>query len=92
MKLVTPFEFGDGVQPIALPPANHTPPAGESATITGWGAMLEDGLSSNILRWVEVPTVDRAVCRQAYESYGLPVTDFMNCAGLLEEGGKDSCR
>jgi hypothetical protein len=92
MKLANPFEFDETVQPIALPPANHTIADNEMVTITGWGAVSEDGPSSNYLRWVYVPSVPRAVCQESYSSVGLAVTDSMMCDGVLEEGGKDSCR
>lgn len=48
--------------------------------------------STNVLFIIaEVPIVNQKVCINAYSSFG-GITPRMICAGLLEQGGKDSCQ
>lgn len=83
--------YGVGIQPIKLPEQGFNVLAGLNASISGWGVTnLEDGELSRYLQIVIVPIVDQELCVSIHEKQ-IPVTDSMICAGLIGEGGKDSC-
>lgn len=63
---------------------------GQMATVSGWGIINNDGAMVPQLQEVDVPIVDTAECRLAYEAEGHPFTDNMICAGY-PEGGRDTC-
>jgi trypsin len=63
-----------------------TTPASGVATAVGWGALCEGCSGSPVQRYVEVPLLSHAECRDAY---GLAIDDTMLCAGAA---GKDSCQ
>lgn len=48
-------------------------------------------LYDNILYEVRVPYINRTTC-QAVEEYSDAITDFHECAGVVETGGSDSCQ
>ncbi|CAH0596159.1 unnamed protein product [Chrysodeixis includens] len=60
----------------------------------GWGAVSSGGLSSALLRDVEIFTINRQLCRQRYAGLARPqaISDNMICAGILDVGGKDACQ
>ncbi len=58
---------------------------GESAVVTGWGQISENGPATNELREARVPVVEHSVCNRAYG--GGIIEDAMVCAG----GKTDSC-
>lgn len=60
-------------------------------TATGWGRIAEAGPASNMLLYVNVPTVDTNSCREAYAPLGYSVADTMLCAGF-RSGGRDACQ
>jgi len=64
MKVSTPFQLNDRVQPVALPASHFTPTI--DTTAVGWGRTSEGGQSSPHLLKVDVPYVDDATCNQAY--------------------------
>lgn len=77
--------------PIAMAAPNQEDPLflpGVNATITGWGAIYEDGPDSDILQEIVIPIVSNA---EADIAVGGGVTDNMIAAGVLE-GGLDSCQ
>lgn len=51
-------------------------------------SLQESGTGSNILRFVEVPVVNRTRCNELLK---YQITSRMFCAGT-EEGGKDTCQ
>ncbi|ODN05704.1 Trypsin-1 [Orchesella cincta] len=89
MRLNQPLIFGELVTPIALPPANHTPPEGFNSTVSGWGSLAEAGLPPVYLHFVQVPFVSDNDCDSAYQQVGESIVDSMICAG---EAGKDACQ
>ena len=92
MKLDSPLDFNEDVQPACLPSPNWSPdqdPNNRCFT-SGWGTLeydLDNPQIPDTLQWVEVPAVTNEVCNQAYGG----ITDAMICAGYAE-GGKDSCQ
>lgn len=61
---------------------------GDLSTITGWGALSEDGGSPNTLQAVDIPIIDNGTCDDAYPG---EIEASMICAGV-PEGGIDSCQ
>lgn len=91
LRLQTPAALNERVAPIRLlqSPADDALAApGAPATVTGWGAIEEDGPISPILQKVSAPVVSNQTCNAAL---GGGVTANMLCAGYAE-GGKDSCQ
>ena len=90
LKLDSPLDFNDAVQPTCLPQPNWAPDndPNNHCFVSGWGTLSYQGNSPDSLQWVEVPAVTNAICNQAYSD---SITDAMICAGYAE-GGKDSCQ
>ncbi|XP_034101912.1 trypsin-1 [Drosophila albomicans] len=85
-----PVRLGIDMHPVCLPTPTETY-AGQTAVVTGWGALSEGGPVSDTLQEVEVPVLSQQECRDS--NYGSSkITDNMICAGYVEEGGKDSCQ
>merc|ERR1711997_386407 len=61
-----------------------------SLTVLGWGVLEENGVHAERLNYVNVPHVNRDVCRVKMWPY--LVNNGMFCAGNLEEGGVDACQ
>ncbi|XP_023311146.1 trypsin-7-like [Anoplophora glabripennis] len=74
---------------VSLAAQGGAPLAGTTATVTGWGALSEDGPLASILQVINVPIISQANCRIAYGQN--TITDRMFCAGVLGVGGKDAC-
>jgi len=85
MKVDTPFQFNQYVQPAPIPDMTFEPT--ERAVVAGWGALTEGGGSPVVLYKVEVPVVSDTSCAGSYGAGS--IADSMICAG---EGGKDSCQ
>ncbi|XP_073846095.1 trypsin-1-like [Musca autumnalis] len=79
--LSVPLEFAK------LPSSNTDLPDDTLVTVSGWGGTKNPLESNEVLRAVEVPTVNRNACSEVYPS----LTERMLCAGYTE-GGKDSCQ
>lgn len=56
--------------------------------------LQQGGVSSNVLRDVQIYTVNNRLCADRYAQLGprLIVTENMICAGLLDVGGRDACQ
>ncbi|MCS6828448.1 MAG: trypsin-like serine protease [Caldilinea sp.] len=91
LRLQTPATMNDRVGVIRLlqsPADDALVASGVLATVTGWGAIAEDGPISPILQKVSVPVVSNHTCNAAL---GGGITDNMLCAGYAA-GGKDACQ
>ena len=60
-----------------------------AVTVTGWGHTTSGGLSSEVLREVQVEVTEDTGCSGSYGSTFL--SDLMVCAGF-DAGGKDACQ
>jgi trypsin len=89
MKLSTPIAAGGNIAYVSLPSANSDPASGSSSTVAGWGATSQGGSGPAALRYVTVPIVSRATCRNQYGTSS--ITNNMVCAAETS-GGKDSCQ
>lgn len=88
-----PLFFNNRIQPIALPEFDYDLSATSLIVVSGWGVRgikNERGYAAS-LQSVVVPIVAQNDCVEAYHGFSRNVTNYMLCAGLLGEGGKDSC-
>ncbi|XP_051716237.1 coagulation factor IXa [Ctenopharyngodon idella] len=91
LRLRTPIRFTPTIRPICLGPmlfSNSLLQSGSLATVSGWGRLRFQGRSAVTLQKVELPYVDRTVCK---ESSGDQITYFMFCAGY-SDSAKDACQ
>lgn len=84
------FTLGIAVQTVPLQPVNVEVPTGTTATVTGWGMLINGGTLSQKLQEVQVPKIEHSVCVDLY-SKTATVTDRMICFGFIQ-GGKDTCQ
>lgn len=63
---------------------------GSLATVSGWGALSENGRSPNRLHQVRLPIVSKAECNSP-AAYDGEILGSQICAGL-RQGGKDACQ
>ncbi|NXC37645.1 ENTK Enteropeptidase, partial [Penelope pileata] len=89
MHLQYKVQFTDYIQPICLPDKNQHFLPGTNCSIAGWGAITNDGPTSNILQEAEVPLILNEKCQQLMPEY--TITENMICAGY-DMGGVDSCQ
>jgi len=91
LKLATPLP--DTVPTVLIPTMAIMQGAGapnQPATVSGWGALSENGNSPNRLHEVTLPVVANATCN-APAAYGGEINSKQICAGLAR-GGKDACQ
>ncbi|CAJ0930364.1 unnamed protein product, partial [Mesorhabditis belari] len=87
IKVVTPFEFTDSVQPVALLDNEAAFFSGKVVTTIGWGTLDEKSVThSNELREVNVTVISTTECQKEYGKEFDLKTQI--CAG---DTGKDSC-
>ncbi|XP_051746581.1 trypsin-2-like isoform X2 [Ctenopharyngodon idella] len=89
LQLSSSVTFSDYIKPVCLAATGSVFTAGTKSWVTGWGALQSGGSSPDILQEVMIPIVSNSDCNNAY---GGGITSNMICAGLLNEGGKDSCQ
>merc|ERR1712088_186047 len=79
VKLDSPLELNDNIQPACLPSADYlSATATEARCFTsGWGTLSSGGSATNNLQYVRVPAITNAQCNSAY---GGSITDTMICA------------
>ncbi|XP_042857306.1 chymotrypsin BII-like [Penaeus japonicus] len=69
IKLPSPVEFNDYIQPVSLPAMDV--PVGKTVTPTGWGRTSDTASgTSNVLRQVDVPVMTNADCDAVYGIVG----------------------
>ncbi|XP_043089716.1 trypsin II-P29-like [Puntigrus tetrazona] len=90
LQLSSSVTFSDYIRPICLAAAGSNFAAGTNSWVTGWGTLQSGGSIPNILQEVMIPVVSNSDCDDAYDS--IKITSNMICAGLLNQGGKDSCQ
>lgn len=88
LELERPVEITSNIRPACFAsPANRY--VGSTATVSGWGAIVEGGAMYPLLQKVDLPMVSLDYCKQAF-GWKL-VLDTSLCVGI-REGGKDSCQ
>ncbi|KAF4114773.1 hypothetical protein G5714_004996 [Onychostoma macrolepis] len=86
VKLQNPLLFNENVRPVAI--LNSDLPPQETCTVTGWGAIRENGPRASRLQEVNVTLFEPQTCNQHYRGKMLK---NMMCAGA-EAGGRDACQ
>nr|XP_002716708.1 enteropeptidase [Oryctolagus cuniculus] len=89
MHLEFKVNYTDYIQPICLPEENQVLSPGKNCSIAGWGRLIYQGLTADILQEAEVPLLSNEKCQQQMPEYS--ITENMVCAGY-EEGGIDTCQ
>jgi trypsin len=94
IRLKEPVEIGPRAVPACL--ANSSMAGNtldnERVTVSGWGALEEDGWGPDALYSADVQVVTNSQCQQAYAPNNVPITDAMLCASNGTYGGIDSCQ
>ncbi|XP_020512713.2 coagulation factor IXb [Labrus bergylta] len=91
LKLATPVELSSHRRPICLGPKDFTENLlrdSHTSLVSGWGRIQFLGIEATKLRKLEVPYVERTVCKQSSRDH---VTRLMFCAGYQSEK-KDACQ
>ncbi|XP_078088031.1 transmembrane protease serine 2-like [Mustelus asterias] len=88
MKLKTPFQLSETIQPICLPNYGQEFLTSVDCWISGWGDLEEAGIQSTNLQKTIVPLIAHFDCKVSYYEF---ITSRMLCAGL-REGGVDACQ
>ncbi|XP_068767352.1 enteropeptidase isoform X2 [Struthio camelus] len=89
MHLQNKVQYTDYIQPICLPEKSQVFLPGIYCFIAGWGGIVNQGPTSNILQEAEVPLITNEKCQQQMPEYN--ITESMMCAGY-DKGGVDSCQ
>ncbi|XP_024122446.1 coagulation factor IXb [Oryzias melastigma] len=91
LKLATPVELSNQRRPICLGPKffiQNLVREATSSLVSGWGKLRFYGPEATKLQKLEIPYVERPVCK---ESSSDQITRFMFCAGFADQQ-KDSCK
>ncbi|XP_061222700.1 enteropeptidase [Neopsephotus bourkii] len=89
MHLQYEVQYTDYIQPICLPEKNQQFLPGINCSIAGWGTVMSEGPTSDVLQEAEVPLISNEKCQQQMPEYN--ITNNMICAGY-DKGGVDSCQ
>ncbi|XP_014219939.1 serine proteinase stubble [Copidosoma floridanum] len=86
---VLPFQ--PNVLPICVPDDDESY-VGQTAYVTGWGRLYEDGPLPSVLQEVAVPVINNSLCEGMYRNAGYieHIPHIFICAGW-RNGGFDSC-
>ncbi|XP_077360730.1 coagulation factor IX-like [Festucalex cinctus] len=91
LKLAVAVEMSPQRRPVCLGPKAFTESLlkeTDTSVVSGWGRVRDGGLQSTTLRRLDVPLVDRGVCKDSSESR---ITPFMFCAGFRDRK-EDACQ
>ncbi|XP_016078068.1 PREDICTED: enteropeptidase [Miniopterus natalensis] len=89
MHLEFKVNYTDYIQPICLPEENQVLPPGKICSIAGWGRVVHEGSTAEILQEADVPLISNEKCQHQMPEYS--ITGNMVCAGY-DAGGVDSCQ
>ncbi|XP_068083907.1 serine proteinase stubble [Anabrus simplex] len=91
LRFYEPVAFQPNIVPICVPEDDRNF-VGETAHVTGWGRLYEDGPLPSVLQEVSVPVINNSVCETMYRAAGYieHIPDIFICAGW-RKGGFDSC-
>uniref|UniRef100_A0A8C1WSI5 Zgc:123295 n=1 Tax=Cyprinus carpio TaxID=7962 RepID=A0A8C1WSI5_CYPCA len=92
IQLSSSVTFSDYIKPVCLAAAGSVFGGGTESWVTGWGKLQSGGTQlPDTLQEVMIPVVNNSACANAYKGIR-NITSNMICAGLLNQGGKDSCQ
>jgi len=91
LRFYEPVEFKPNVIPICIPDEDEEL-VGETAWVTGWGRLYEEGPLPSVLQEVSLPIITNNECEGMYRKAGYieHIPSIFICAGY-SSGGKDSC-
>ncbi|XP_026108469.1 trypsin-1-like [Carassius auratus] len=93
INLSSSVNFSDYIKPVCLAAAGSVFGGGTESWVTGWGTLQSNGTQlPNTLQQVMIPVVNNSACANAYGGVNISITSNMICAGLINQGGKDSCQ
>ncbi|KAJ4929806.1 hypothetical protein JOQ06_018827 [Pogonophryne albipinna] len=94
LKLASPVELSNERRPICFGPKDFIENLlrdSSSSMVSGWGRLRFQGPEASRLQKLEVPHVDRTLCKQSSRDHATVITRYMFCAGYSREM-KDSCQ
>lgn len=92
VKLSSPFEWTDYVQPVALPEPFAETAEGTIGTIAGWGYTSDWKIfPNNHLMTVSVPIISDVACNNTYAELNDTVVESMICIQDAENTSKGTC-
>jgi len=91
LRFYEPVTFQPNIIPVCVPDSDEDL-VGQTAWVTGWGRLYEDGPLPAVLQEVDLPIINNSQCEAMYEKAGFRehIPHIFICAGY-KEGGKDSC-
>lgn len=90
-RFYEPVVFQPNIIPVCVP-ENDEDFIGQTAFVTGWGRLYEDGPLPSVLQEVAVPVINNTICESMYRAAGYieHIPHIFICAGW-KKGGYDSC-
>ncbi|KAH8277732.1 hypothetical protein KR018_004420 [Drosophila ironensis] len=91
LRFYEPVVFQPNIIPVCVP-ENDENFIGQTAFVTGWGRLYEDGPLPSVLQEVAVPVINNTICESMYRAAGYieHIPHIFICAGW-KKGGYDSC-
>ncbi|XP_017150517.2 serine proteinase stubble isoform X2 [Drosophila miranda] len=91
LRFYEPVVFQPNIIPVCVP-ENDENFIGQTAFVTGWGRLYEDGPLPSVLQEVAVPVINNTICESMYRTAGYieHIPHIFICAGW-KKGGYDSC-
>ncbi|CAB3261925.1 unnamed protein product [Arctia plantaginis] len=91
LRFYEPVTFQPNILPICVPD-NDDDYVGQTAYVTGWGRLFDEGPLPSVLQEVQVPIINNTACEAMYQAagYNEHIPNIFICAGR-SKGGADSC-
>ncbi|KAL9915253.1 uncharacterized protein ACN2A1_001970 isoform 2-T2 [Glossina fuscipes fuscipes] len=91
LRFYEPVIFQPNIIPVCVPDSDENF-IGQTAFVTGWGRLYEDGPLPSVLQEVAVPVINNTICESMYRAAGHieHIPHIFICAGW-KKGGYDSC-
>lgn len=90
-RFYEPVQFQPNIIPVCVPDSDENF-IGQTAFVTGWGRLYDDGPLPSVLQEVAVPVINNTICEWMYRAAGYieHIPHIFICAGW-KKGGHDSC-
>ncbi|XP_053967406.1 serine proteinase stubble [Anastrepha ludens] len=91
LRFYEPVVFQPNIIPVCVP-GSDIDFVGQTAFVTGWGRLYENGPLPSVLQEVAVPVINNTICESMYRAAGFieHIPHIFICAGW-KKGGYDSC-
>ncbi|XP_067630340.1 serine protease filzig isoform X2 [Eurosta solidaginis] len=91
LRFYEPVVFQPNIIPVCVPNSDIDF-VGQTAFVTGWGRLYENGPLPSVLQEVAVPVINNTICETMYRVAGFieHIPHIFICAGW-KKGGYDSC-